>query len=152
MAIIGLVLGIVGISTADTTHGYTPGTLPKAAMGLFLAVYVLVILLTAWLSYAYSFAMLRYQKKLFLGIALSAPFLLVRLIYSALGDYTNIPKFSMASLAENDHTSLTVYLCMSVLEEIISMVIAMIFGVSAILQSDFVKPTPEGEEPKPDEA
>ena len=122
MAIIGLVLGIAGISTADTSHGYTPGTLPKVAMGLFLAVYLLTILLTAWLFYKYSFAMRRYQKKLFLGIVLSAPFLLVRLIYSALGDYTDKPKFSMTSLAENDHTSLTVYLCMSVLEEIISMV------------------------------
>src|SRR5690242_2556017 len=98
MAIIGLILGIIGISTADTSHGYTPGTLPKAAMGLFLAVYALVMLLTAWLLYNYSFAMLKYQKKLFLAIALSAPFLLVRMIYSALGDYTNNPKFSVASL------------------------------------------------------
>lgn len=151
MAIIGLILGIIGISTADTSHGYTPGTLPKAAMGLFLAVYSLVMLLTAWLLYNYSFAMLKYQKKLFLAIALSAPFLLVRMIYSALGDYTNNPKFSVASLVENNHTSLTVYLCMSVLEEIISMVIAMFFGVSAILASDFVKPVREGEEPKPND-
>jgi hypothetical protein len=149
MAIIGLILGIVGNSTADTLHGYTPGTLPKAAMGLFLAVFLLVVLLTAWLFYSYCFTTLRYQKKLFLGIALSTPFLLVRLIYSALGDYTNDPKLSMASSAQNNHTSLTVYLCMSVLEEIISMAIAMIFGVSAILQSDFVKPTTEGEEPRP---
>lgn len=152
MAIIGLILGIVGVSTADTTNGYTPGKLPKAAMGLFLAVYVLTILLTAWLLYSYSFVLRSYQKKLFLGIALSAPFLLVRLIYSALGDYTDIREFSMMSLAENDHKSTTVYLCMSVLEEIISMVIAMVFGVSAILQSDFVKPTPEGDsEPKPND-
>jgi membrane protein implicated in regulation of membrane protease activity len=147
MAIIGLILGIVGISTADTSHGYHPGTLPKAAMGLFLAVYALVLLLTAWLLYRYSPAMLKYQKKLFLAIALSAPFLLVRMIYSALGDYTNSPKFSVASLVENNHAALTVYLCMSVLEEIISMVIAMFFGMSAILASDFVKFTRKQEEP-----
>lgn len=141
VAIIGLILGIVGISTADTTNGYTPGALPKAAMGLFLAVYVVIILLTAWLFYAHTFAILRYQKKLFLGIALSAPFLLVRLIYSALGDYTSDQTFSMDSLATNNHTSLTAYLCMSVLEEIIAMIIALTFGVSAILEADFVKPT-----------
>lgn len=143
MAFIGLILGIVGVSTADTTNGYTPGKLSKAAMGLFLAVYVITMLLTIWLFYSHSFALARYQKKLFLGIALSAPFLLVRLIYSALGDYTSNDTFAMESLAKNNHTGLTVYLCMSVLEEIISMVIAMVFGVSAVLEADFVKPIPE---------
>ncbi|KAJ5215488.1 uncharacterized protein N7498_001895 [Penicillium cinerascens] len=152
MAFAGLMIGIIGVSTADTTNGYTPGTLSKAAMGLFLAVYVITMLLTTWLFYTHSFTMLRYQKKLFLGTALSAPFLLVRLIFSALGDYTSNKTFSMESLAENNHTSLTAYLCMSVLEEIISMVIAMVFGVSAVLEADFVKPTPEaGREEKPDE-
>lgn len=152
MAFVGLILGITGVSTADRTNGYTPGTVSKAAMGLFLAVYVITILLTTWLFYAHSFALLRYQKKLFLGIALSAPFLLVRLIYSALSDYTSNNTFSMESLAKNNHTSLTAYLCMSVLEEIISMVIAMVFGVSAVLEADFVKPTPGvGPEEKPDE-
>ena len=141
IAIIGLILGIVGISTADTTNGYTPGALPKSAMGIFLAVYVVVMLLSSWLFYEYSFTMLlRYQNKLFLGIALSAPFLLLRMIYSALGNYTSSHTFSMASLAGDNHTSLTVYLCMSVLEEIISMVIVMVLGVSAIMESDFVKP------------
>ncbi|KAE8132055.1 hypothetical protein BDV38DRAFT_225717 [Aspergillus pseudotamarii] len=143
MALVGLILGIVGVSTADTTNGYTPGTLPKAAMGLFLAVYAIVILLTVWLFYIYSFSLRKYQKMLFLGIALSAPFLLVRLIYAALGDYSSNTTFSMMSLAENNHTSLTAYLCMAVLEEIISMVIAMFFGVLAVLQADYVKPTPE---------
>ncbi|KAJ5865301.1 uncharacterized protein N7529_007217 [Penicillium soppii] len=142
MGIIGLILGIVGVSKAQST---IPGTLTKAAMGLFLAVYVITMVLTAWLFQSYSVAMLSYQKKLFLAIALSAPFLLVRLIYSALGDYTSSVHFSMQSLIENNHTSVTVYLCMSVLEEIISMVIAMVFGVLAVLSSDFVKPNPEGE-------
>ncbi|KAJ5890230.1 hypothetical protein N7504_011040 [Penicillium tannophilum] len=142
MAMIGLILGIVGVSTSHTT---TPGKLTKAAMGLFLAVYVITMAITAWLFYSFSLALLSYQKKLFLGIALSAPFLLVRLIYSALGDYTSYRHFSIKSLLNSDHTSVTVYLCMSVLEEIISMVIAMVFGVSAILASDFVKPTPEVE-------
>ncbi|KAJ5635009.1 uncharacterized protein N7484_008322 [Penicillium longicatenatum] len=145
MAFIGLILGIVGVSTADNNGGYTPGNLTKAAMGLFLAVYAITMILTVWLFYSFSLAMLSYQKKLFLSIALSAPFLLVRLIYSALGDYTSYRHFSIESLVLNDHTSVTVYLCMSVLEEIICMVIAMVFGVSAILASDFVKPTPERE-------
>lgn len=142
MGIIGLILGIVGVSKAQST---IPGTLTKAAMGLFLAVYVITMVLNAWLFQSYSVAMLNYQKKLFLAIALSAPFLLVRLIYSALGDYTSSVHFSMQSLIENNHISVTVYLCMSVLEEIISMVIAMVFGVLAVLSSDFVKPNPERE-------
>ncbi|VUC23600.1 unnamed protein product [Clonostachys rosea] len=140
VAFIGLILGIIGISTADTTHGYAPGTLPKTAMGLFLAVFVVTVVLTSWLYYVYSYIMLKYQKKLFLGIALSVPFLLIRLIYSALGNYTSSRTFSMMSVAENDHGSLTAYLCMSVLEEIVSMVIVMVFGVLSVREIDFVKP------------
>ena len=144
MGIVGLILGIVGVSTADTTNGYTPGALPKVAMGLFLAIYFIVMLLTAWLFVTYSFSLRKYQKRLFLAIVLSAPFLLVRLIYAALGDYSSNTTFSMMSLAEDNNTSLTAYLCMAVLEEIISMVIAMAFGVSAVQQADYVKPTREG--------
>ncbi|KAJ5921148.1 hypothetical protein N7466_009474 [Penicillium verhagenii] len=142
MGIIGLVLGIVGVSKAKSL---TPSTLTKVAMGLFLAVFVITMLLTVWLFQSYSVGMLSYQKKLFLAIALSAPFLLVRLIYSALGDYTTSEHFLTKSLVANDETSVTVYLCMSVLEEIVCMVIAMVFGVLAVLSSDFVKPNPDGE-------
>lgn len=136
---IGLILGIAGVSSSDKEGGYQPGTLAKAAMGIFLAVFVIFILLTIWLHHELSFSLRRFQKKLFIAIALSSPFLLVRLIYSALSDYTTYEAFSLDGNA-------TVYLCMAVLEEIIAMVITMALGISAVLEDDFVKVTPVAQE------
>jgi hypothetical protein len=80
----GLILGIAGVSSSDKGGGYQLGTLAKAAIGIFLAVFVIFILLTVWLHYELSFLLRRFQKKLFIAIALSSAFLLVRLVYSAL--------------------------------------------------------------------
>ncbi|OJJ84751.1 uncharacterized protein ASPGLDRAFT_125042 [Aspergillus glaucus CBS 516.65] len=136
---IGLILGIAGVSSSDKGGGYQPGTLAKAAMGIFLAIFVIFILLGVWLFYELSFSLRRFQKKLFIAIALSSPFLLVRLVYSALSDYTTYKAFSLDGNA-------TVYLCMSVLEEIIAMAITMALGISAVLEKDFMKLTPVAQE------
>ncbi|KAL2830830.1 hypothetical protein BDW59DRAFT_158270 [Aspergillus cavernicola] len=131
--LIGLILAIIGVTNADL-QDYHPGSLVKAAMGIFLAVTVVILLLSAWLFHQLSFSMRRYQKKLFIAIALSAPFFLVRLIYSAIGDYSSLKAFAIRG-------NVTVYLCMSVLEEIISIAITMAFGYSALLEKDFPQPT-----------
>lgn len=139
VTMIGLILGIAGVSSSGKGGGYQPSTLTKAAMGIFLAVFLIFILLTVWLYHELSFSLRRFQKKLFIAIALSSPFLLVRMVYSALSDYTT---YKMFSLDENA----TVYLCMAVLEEIIAMVITMALGISAVLEKDFVKLTPVAQE------
>jgi hypothetical protein len=136
---IGLILGIAGVSSSDKGDSYQPSTLAKAAMGIFLAVFAIFILLTVWLYYELSFSLRRFQKKLFIAIALSSPFLLVRLVYSALSDYTTYQDFSLYGNA-------TVYLCMAVLEEIIAMTITMALGISAVLEKDFVKVIPVAQE------
>jgi hypothetical protein len=136
---IGLILGIAGVSSSDKGGSYQPSTLAKAAMGIFLAVFAIFILLTVWLYYELSFSLRRFQKKLFIAIALSSPFLLVRLVYSALSDYTTYKDFSLYGNA-------TVYLCMAVLEEIIAMAITMALGISAVLEKDFVKVIPVAQE------
>lgn len=105
-------------------------------MAIFLVVFAITMLLSIWLFYTLSFSLLRYQKKLFYAIALSAPFLVVRMIYSALSDYTTIDAFVFGG---NE----TVYLCMCVLQEIFANVITLGLGVSAVLQPDFVKIDPE---------
>jgi hypothetical protein len=136
---IGLILGIAGVSSSDKEGGYQPGTLAKAAMGIFLAVFIIFILLSAWLFYELSFSLRRFQKKLFIAIALSSPFLLVRLIYSALSDFTVWKAFSLDG-------NTTIYLCMAVLEEIIAMAVTMLLGISAVLEKVFVKLTPVAQE------
>lgn len=133
---IGLILGIAGVSSAPKDRAYQPGGLSKGAMGIFLAVFVGIILLSAWLFFGLSFSLRRFQKKLFLAIVLSFPFLLVRMIYSSLSNYSSNDIFALDGDA-------TAYLCMSVLEEIIAMAITMAFGISAVLEEDFVKPVPQ---------
>lgn len=128
--LVGLILAIIGVKNSDFEH-YTPSTLIKAAMGIFLAVFALTILLTVWLFDQYSLSLRNFQKKLFLGIALSSPFYTVRLIYAAISDFSTIKIFSFEGGSE------TAYLCMSVLEEIISMVATIVFGTLAIREPDF---------------
>lgn len=101
-------------------------------MGIFLAVYVILVLMAAWLWSQINRNLKQFQKNLFLAIALSMPFVAVRLIYSAISDYTDVPRFQ---LGRNE----TVYLCMSVLEEISAMTITMVLAISAVRQKDFVK-------------
>ena len=105
-------------------------------MGIFIAVFVITALITSWLFFTLHSRSRRFQKKLFLASALSAPFLVVRLVYSALGDYDfNDDRFALL----NGNT--TIYLCMDVLEEIAAMVITMTLGMSAVLEKDFVRLT-----------
>jgi uncharacterized membrane protein YozB (DUF420 family) len=132
---IGVGLGIAGVSTAnDSDSTYHPNDIVKASMGVFLAVFAIVVVVCGWLYLKLRHTLRVFQKKLFLASALSYPFLLVRLVYSALGDYTPWSKFAVLS------GDTTIYLCMSVLEEITAIGLAMFLGISAVLQDDFVKP------------
>jgi hypothetical protein len=133
MGFIGLILGIAGVSAADDNNGYKPGSIVQASIGIFLALFVILILMSTWLWFQLRFEVRQFQRKLFLAILLSCPFVLVRLIYSAISDYTTIKTFS---LLEGDPT---VYLCMNVLEEIAAMGLIMVFGMSAVHQNDFTK-------------
>lgn len=139
---IALALGIAGVSTADDSNTtYHADGMVKASMGIFLAIFVIVILACGWLYADLRYHMRVFQKRLFLASFLSYPFLLVRLIYSAIGDYTTNHDFSVID------GNATIYLCMSVLEEIIAIGLTMILGLSAVMQRDFVKlaqePSPE---------
>ncbi|KIW32585.1 uncharacterized protein PV07_04115 [Cladophialophora immunda] len=137
ICVIGLILGIAGVSTADDNEStYHANTIVKVSMALFLAVFVVVLLMAVWLYFQLRHTLRAFQKKLFLAAALSCPFLLTRLIYSAVADYTDSSRFAI--LTGNP----TIYLCMDVLEEIIAMVIVMILGMSAVLERDYIKPTP----------
>ncbi|KAE8381940.1 hypothetical protein BDV26DRAFT_288916 [Aspergillus bertholletiae] len=143
LGFVGLILGIAGVSTANVaytkvdgqwTYSYHPGALVQASMGIFIAVFVVTILATGWLYFQLSFSLKRFQAKLFLATAISTPFLVVRLVYSALGDYdSNDQRFALIG------GNATVYLCMSVLEEIVAMAISMALGMSAVLEKDFVR-------------
>lgn len=144
-AFIGLILGIAGVSTANVTfarvdgqwtYAFHPGALVQASMGIFIAVFIITVFITVWLFLQLHFSLKRFQKKLFLATALSSPFIAVRIVYSALGDYdSNDSRFAILN------GNATIYLCMNVLEEIAAMVITMALGMAAVLERDFVKLT-----------
>ncbi|KAF9894971.1 hypothetical protein FE257_004595 [Aspergillus nanangensis] len=125
--IVGLILGIAGVSTTDKNQKtFHANNIVKAAMGIFIAVFAILILGTGWLALQLLSNMSSAQKKFFLAIGFSAPLLLIRVVYSAIGDFSNDLHFS--ALAGNP----TIYLCMSVLEEIIAISICVAFGLSAV--------------------
>lgn len=127
--LIGLILGIVGISiTDDNSSSLHANAIVKAAMAIFLAVFVADIAITSWFFIQLRSRLSIFQKKLFYAIAFSWPFLLIRLIYSAIGDFTEDSRFK---ILKGDPT---IYLCMDVLEEIVAVSICAVFGMSAVLQ------------------
>ncbi|RAK79045.1 uncharacterized protein BO72DRAFT_526168 [Aspergillus fijiensis CBS 313.89] len=136
VCIIGLILGIAGVSSADDNGSYHVNSIVKASMGIFLAIFVLIVAIGAWLFVRLRPTMRAFQRKLFLAIACSCPLLIVRLVYSAMGDYTTDTRFMVLV------GSPTIYLCMDVLEEIFAMLITMVLGVSAVLEKDFVQLSP----------
>lgn len=125
---VGLILGIAGISITDNSTGtFHANGIVKGAMAVFLVVFVVDIAITGWLYSQLRSKLSVFQKKLFLAIVLSWPFLLVRLVYSAIGDFADDSRFA---ILEGDPT---IYLCMDVLEEIIAVSICVGFGLSAVL-------------------
>lgn len=102
----------------------------KVAMAIFIALFVVMILSTLVLALQLGSAMHRWQKKLFLAIVLGWPFLLVRLVYSAIADFGDDQRFSIVGGSD------TIYLCMDVLEEIAAMAICVVFGWSAVKEKE----------------
>jgi hypothetical protein len=133
------------MKNASSASDVGSNSLVKAALGLFLAGYSMMLL---FFCLVVSDAAAHREKRITLGkeigllytVGLGAPFVLVRFIYSALGDYTSNVKFSV--LYGNN----TIYLFMDVLMEI--------FAVGISLSSGFFVPAPKKpakEEKKSDE-
>jgi MFS family permease len=120
--IIGLILGIVGGINASNAYvsshyqSYAPGSLNKAGTALFIVAYVAILALTAVIGLNISAAE-KGEKRLFMAVAISLPFLLVRLIYSILFTFTHNNDFNLLT------GSVTVVLCVALIEEFIIVVI-----------------------------
>ncbi|KAL8791177.1 MAG: hypothetical protein Q9195_006016 [Heterodermia aff. obscurata] len=117
---VGLILSIVGGINAGEDYGktgiYKSQTLSKAGLGLFIAAFAILCLITASLVQS-----IRHceegEKRILLAVAVSLPFLLVRLIYSALAVFANKRSFSLF------YGDVSILLFMALLEEVIVVVI-----------------------------
>lgn len=96
----GIILSIIGGVKSGNEYGetgrYTPQTLTKVGLGLFIASFVAILAIAAILSPSISHAEPG-EKVILHAVAASMPLLLVRLIYSAVGDYRLSAEFSSLS-------------------------------------------------------
>jgi hypothetical protein len=64
------------------------------------------------------------EKRLLVAVALSIPFIAVRLVYALIADFSHLRSFSLVS------GKTTIYLCMDVIMEIAVVIIVIAFGLT----------------------
>lgn len=125
----GLGLGIAGAikavhgDGADTSYNVT-GML-EAALSLFLACYVLMLIALVIYTRQWKKALLNEpnERRIVAAAWATAPFMLVRYVYACIGDFSNDPRF--AFYGGNN----TIFLFMSVLMEIAILCILLYTGL-----------------------
>ncbi|KAB8295932.1 hypothetical protein EYC80_008752 [Monilinia laxa] len=130
--LVGLILGIIGgINASDsytTTGRWVPGTESKVSNILFIVSYVALLVITILTSFSISNAE-NGERRILLAIAIALPFLFVRLLYSILST------FVAHSTKFNSFTgSVTILLCVALLEELVIVVIYLGIGMTLKVQ------------------
>jgi hypothetical protein len=125
--LVGLILGIVGgINASDNyvkNHVYQASSLSKAGTALFIVSFVGILIGCAFTSFSVSHAE-QGEKRLLLAVAISLPFILVRLIYSIMITFTHNKNFN--GLTPN----VTILLCVALIEEFIVVLVYEGFGLT----------------------
>ncbi|KAI0395358.1 hypothetical protein F5Y17DRAFT_204816 [Xylariaceae sp. FL0594] len=142
VVLVGLILTSIGGSNSGTGYAstgvYAVSALTQAGLGLTIAGFALVVLATAVIVLGGHVSSVEDgEKRVVLAVALSAPFLLVRILYSAIGVYgygaNNNKSLSAFSPFAGD---VNVLLGMAVIEEII-----VVFVIEAVGLTLKVRPT-----------
>ena len=136
---VALILGIVGGINASSdfskTGKYVPGTLSKAGTALFILAYVIIAASTILISFSASHAS-HGERRILFAVAAALPFLLVRLVYSAMSTIANNKDFNLIS------GSVTIVLCVALIEEFI--IVILFEGVGLTLSKIPKDDIPEG--------
>ncbi|GAP93246.1 putative transmembrane protein [Rosellinia necatrix] len=135
---VGVILGAVGGSTAGSHYAqtgvYTVSSLTQAGLGLTVAGFALLVAATAVAGLNVSDAEAG-ERRIVLAVAVALPFLLVRVVYSAVGTFGQDPAFRAATGDVN------LLLGLAVVEEIFIVFVVLAVGVTLK-----VLPKPEGGE------
>lgn len=115
----GLGLGIYGAMKAIDEGVISP--ILQAALAMFVACLGLMICILLFVT-SFLALMPRSEKIIVFSVYICTPFLIVRMVYAAIGDFGHDARFS---IFDGDPT---IFLCMSVLMEIILMAICLIVG------------------------
>lgn len=126
---VGLILSIIGGNQSGESFGntgqYTPKTLTKVGLALFIVSYVAILLSTAYLATQSKFTG-HGEHRVLIAVVLSLPFMLVRIIYSSVGTFGGVHKFSLLGGSE------TILLCMGLLMEFC--IVAVYEGIGVTLK------------------
>ncbi|KAI9743855.1 MAG: hypothetical protein M1818_002589 [Claussenomyces sp. TS43310] len=140
VVVVGLILNIVGgvhASNELTSTGvWHPQTASKAGSALLIAAYAALVIISFITSLSISSAESG-EKRLLLAVGLSLPFLLVRVVYSAISTFGTFSTFN--PLTGNT----TVMLVMMLIMELICVLIYQVTGISLRKQPKY--DTPMGE-------
>ncbi|KAI5235336.1 hypothetical protein E4T43_09365 [Aureobasidium subglaciale] len=121
LVMIGLILGIAGGIRADsswgTTGSYSPDSLQKASIVIFVISWALVVFMAIHTLRKAHSALLSSQKIVIAIFAISLPLLAVRIIYSAISIFANPRSFSSI------YGNVTIMLCMALIEEAIVVIL-----------------------------
>ncbi len=127
VVIVAFILAIVGgVNAGDTfssTGKYQPGSLSKAGTIIFIVSYLAIVAATAMISFSVSHAE-KGEKRILTAVAISLPFLLVRLVYSIFSTFSHNPKFNVLI------GSPTILLCVALIEELIVVLTYEITGLT----------------------
>ena len=125
LSIAGLILSIVGGSLVDTKNydPYAVNAESKAGIVIFMVVFVCVVLMLGILTAQIS-RVEAGERRLLLAVALSRPFIFVRLIYAVLSAFRASYDFNTS------FGNVIIYLCMAVLEEIAVVIICTAVGLT----------------------
>lgn len=127
--LLAVVLSIVGSTSIPHSAFQNPDEpleIPNtltAGSSLYIVAYVLLALMTACLCLHIRHAE-HGEKRLLAAVALSLPFLLVRLVYTCLSVLGQVAKFGFA------HRDTTIFLCMTLIMEAVVVIIYEVAGLT----------------------
>lgn len=127
VALVGMILSAVGGSDSSQSYAstgvYTVSGTSQAGIGLVIAAYVLLVFSTLLVVSQLSQVEMG-EKRLVLAVGLSLPFILVRLIYSAISVFAHNPAFNQLT------GDINVQLGMAVIMEMIVVIIVESIGMT----------------------
>lgn len=126
--IAGTVLAIVGgsehASTTDPSQVAHAQTLTRAAIIVFLVVFILLVAVTIYTFFSLR-SIMAGERRILYAVAFSIPFLFVRLLYSLIGNLNDGTNFSLST------GNVVIQACMATLEEFIVVTLYLTAGVLA---------------------
>lgn len=129
MTILCMVLSIVGITSDMSPEGLShPDIKVKVGAILYIVIWALMCLYLAVLIWR-RYALEKGERRILVAVAISAPFILVRVIYSLLIWFAHDSAFSLFN------GSVTVQLVMSVLEEFAVVIVCLGVGMTLRMRS-----------------